>query len=42
VALKPALDGLFEGRWKKGSIPEKWDGRTGERIAEVLDRLLTA
>ena len=36
AALKPALDRLFAGQWKKGSIPEKWDGRTGERIAEVL------
>jgi len=39
-ALKPALDRLFAGQWKKGAIPEKWDGRTGERIAEVLDGLL--
>ena len=40
AALKPALDRLFAGQWKKGSIPEKWDGRAGERIAEALDRLL--
>ena len=40
AALKPALDRLFAGQWKKGAIPEKWDGRTGERIAEVLERLL--
>jgi UDP-N-acetylglucosamine 2-epimerase (non-hydrolysing) len=40
AALKPALDRLFAGRWKKGTIPELWDGRTGERIAEILDRLL--
>ena len=40
AALKPTLDKLFAGQWKKGSIPELWDGRTGERIAEVLDRLL--
>ncbi len=40
AALKPALDRLFAGQWKKGSIPEKWDGRTGERIAEVLESLL--
>ena len=40
AALKPALDRLFAGQWKKGSIPEKWDGRTGERIAAVLDQLL--
>jgi len=41
TALKPALDRLFAGQWKKGAIPELWDGRTGERIAEILDRLLT-
>jgi UDP-N-acetylglucosamine 2-epimerase (non-hydrolysing) len=40
AALKPALDTLFDGRWKQGSIPPLWDGRTGERIAEVLERLL--
>ena len=39
-ALKPALDKLFDGRWKKGAVPEKWDGKTGERIAEQLERLL--
>ncbi len=40
AALKPALDRLFAGRWKRGEIPEKWDGRSGERIAEILDQLL--
>lgn len=40
--LKPALDRLFDGQWKKGAIPPKWDGRTGERIAEELERLLDA
>ena len=39
-ALKPALDRLFAGQWKRGGVPEKWDGRTGERIAQALDRLL--
>jgi UDP-N-acetylglucosamine 2-epimerase (non-hydrolysing) len=38
--LRPALDKLFAGQWKKGGIPEKWDGRTGERIAAVLEELL--
>ena len=38
--LGPALDRLFSGNWKLGSIPEKWDGHTGERIVDVLDRLL--
>lgn len=40
AALKPALDRMFGGQWKRGSIPEKWDGHTGERIAQQLDRLL--
>ncbi len=39
--LKPALDRLFAGDWKKGGIPEKWDGKTGERIVEALERLLS-
>ena len=31
-AIKPALNLLFDGKWKKGEIPEKWDGNTGKRI----------
>jgi UDP-N-acetylglucosamine 2-epimerase (non-hydrolysing) len=38
--LKPALDRLFAGEWKKGSIPEKWDGRAGARIVEVLGKII--
>jgi UDP-N-acetylglucosamine 2-epimerase (non-hydrolysing) len=38
--IRPALDRLFSGSWKRGTIPEKWDGKTGERIVEVLDRLI--
>jgi UDP-N-acetylglucosamine 2-epimerase (non-hydrolysing) len=41
AALKPALDRLFAGQWKKGGIPEKWDGRAGERIVVTLEKLLT-
>ena len=40
IALTPALDKLFAGKWKKGAIPEKWDGRTGIRIVKVLEELL--
>jgi len=36
--LKPALDKLFSGQWKKGTIPEKWDGKTGDRIVSILER----
>jgi len=35
--LKPALDRLFAGQWKKGAVPPLWDGRTGERIVGVLE-----
>lgn len=42
AAIKPAMDKLFAGQWKRGSIPPLWDGKTGERIAEHLERLLCA
>ena len=35
-AIKPALDKLFAGEWKKGEIPELWDGKSAERIVEQL------
>lgn len=38
--LGPALERLMAGQWKKGAIPEKWDGRAGERIVAELERLL--
>lgn len=37
-AIRPALDKLFAGEWKKGGIPPMWDGRTAERIVEILVR----
>jgi UDP-N-acetylglucosamine 2-epimerase (non-hydrolysing) len=41
-ALRPALDRLFAGQWKRGSIPPLWDGQTGNRIVEILDRVTGA
>ena len=38
-AIKPALDKLFAGEWKKGAIPELWDGHTAERIIDILAKL---
>jgi len=38
-AIKPSLDKLFLGKWKRGSIPEKWDGETGPRIVNMLTEL---
>jgi UDP-N-acetylglucosamine 2-epimerase (non-hydrolysing) len=40
AALKPALDRLFAGEWKKGRIPELWDGRASDRIVRALETLL--
>ncbi|MFC1859528.1 non-hydrolyzing UDP-N-acetylglucosamine 2-epimerase [Thermodesulfobacteriota bacterium] len=34
--IAPVMKKLFDGKWKKGSIPEKWDGRAGERIVGVI------
>jgi UDP-N-acetylglucosamine 2-epimerase (non-hydrolysing) len=36
--LKPYLETLFAGNWKKGQIPRLWDGNTSSRI---VDHLLT-
>lgn len=40
AAIKPALNRLFSGGWKKGAVPELWDGRTSERIVKHLINLL--
>ena len=38
--LAPALARLMAGQWKKGAIPEKWDGLAAERIVAVLEKQL--
>ena len=38
--IAPALARLMAGQWKKGAIPEKWDGRAAERIVVLLEQLL--
>jgi UDP-N-acetylglucosamine 2-epimerase (non-hydrolysing) len=40
AALKPALDRLFAGQWKQGSIPQLWDGKSAERIVRALEMIL--
>ncbi|MBD1397615.1 UDP-N-acetylglucosamine 2-epimerase (non-hydrolyzing) [Pontibacter sp. JH31] len=39
-ALKPAMEKLFSGNWKKGTIPELWDGKTARRIVAALESTL--
>jgi UDP-N-acetylglucosamine 2-epimerase (non-hydrolysing) len=41
AALKPALDKLFAGKWKVGSIPELWDGKASDRIVDALEHLMS-
>ncbi|MBX3731153.1 MAG: UDP-N-acetylglucosamine 2-epimerase (non-hydrolyzing) [Verrucomicrobiae bacterium] len=38
--LMPALDRLFADQWKRGVIPEKWDGHSSDRIVATLEKLL--
>lgn len=37
-ALKPAMEKLFNKKWKKGAIPELWDGKTARRIVSILEK----
>lgn len=34
--IRPALEKLFNGHWKKGNIPFLWDGKSAERIVDHL------
>jgi UDP-N-acetylglucosamine 2-epimerase (non-hydrolysing) len=38
-AIAPYMDILFSGKWKKGDIPELWDGKTSARIINILNNL---
>jgi UDP-N-acetylglucosamine 2-epimerase (non-hydrolysing) len=45
VGLDPAriareVDSITNGRGKKGTVPEGWDGHAAERAADALDRLV--
>ena len=34
--LRQALQQLISGQWKQASLPDRWDGRTAERIVQIL------
>lgn len=38
--LAPALARLIAGKWKKGGVPEMWDGEAAVRIINIIDQLL--
>jgi len=35
-AILPAMQKLVSGNWKKGNIPELWDGKAAERIVDSI------
>lgn len=38
--LQTALADLLQGKWKKAALPERWDGRSAERIvATIIEQL---
>ena len=40
AALRPYLELLFAGKWKKGGIPPLWDGKSAMRIINHLETIL--
>ena len=38
-SLANAFNKVNSGNWKKGAIPELWDGRTSQRIVDILVKL---
>lgn len=38
-SIEPAMNKLFSGAWKRGGIPELWDGKTAERIVQIIEKL---
>jgi UDP-N-acetylglucosamine 2-epimerase (non-hydrolysing) len=40
-AIECAMERLFSQQWKKGKIPELWDGKAAERIIDKIHELLS-
>lgn len=38
-AIRPYMEKLISGNWKKGTIPELWDGNSANRIVDALIEL---
>ena len=36
--LGDALDRLLRGEWKHGALPDRWDGRSADRIVQILGK----
>ena len=37
--LKSCIEAIVAGNWKKGGIPDFWDGQTSQRIVRILQEL---
>ena len=35
--LQQAMEKSVKGEWKKGGIPDRWDGRSAERIVQIIN-----
>lgn len=42
IRIKDAVDRILAGKWKKGGIPEGWDGKASERIVAIIEEFLGA
>ena len=38
--IKPILDRLFANNWKKGRVPELWDGKTSDRLIDIIEDII--
>ena len=34
--LQSALSDMVKGKWKNSSLPDRWDGRTADRILQIV------
>jgi UDP-N-acetylglucosamine 2-epimerase (non-hydrolysing) len=39
ASIMKALDRILQGQWKQGRVPDLWDGRTAQRIADILSKM---
>jgi UDP-N-acetylglucosamine 2-epimerase (non-hydrolysing) len=40
IRLRNEVSRILEGKGKTGTVPPLWDGKAGERVADVLERVL--